>query len=138
LAQAWTWAIGMAIFSNAMHTLGLLGAPRRTPLGEAPYVPEEWGGRLAQVSIGGTILLVSLIIYLIVMIRTATGPKVDVTEVPEVPVAESLRSPQFTPAWLDRFGPWLIGAGLLIAIAYGPQLVSQIGGSAFNAPGFAP
>jgi cytochrome c oxidase subunit 1 len=128
----------MAIFSNAMHTLGLLGAPRRTPLGEAPYVPEEWGPRLAQVSIGGTILLVSLIIYLVVMIRTAAGPKADPAEVPEVPVAESLRSPQLTPAWLDRFRPWLIGTGLLILIAYGPQLVSQIAGSVLNAPGFAP
>jgi cytochrome c oxidase subunit 1 len=138
LAQAWTWAIGMAVFSNAMHTLGLLGAPRRTPLGEAPYIPEEWGPRLAQMSIGGTILLVSLIIYLVVMIRTISGPKADPAEVPEVPVAESLRSPQLTPAWLDRFSPWLIGTGLLILIAYGPQLVAQITGSALNAPGFAP
>jgi hypothetical protein len=55
-----------------------------------------------------------------------------------VPVAESLRSPQLTPAWLDRFSPWLIGTGLLILIAYGPQLVAQITGSALNAPGFAP
>jgi cytochrome c oxidase subunit 1 len=42
VVQAWLWFIGMLIFSNAMHVVGLLGAPRRTPLGLAPYIPEEW------------------------------------------------------------------------------------------------
>ena len=53
LAQGWIWFIGMMIFSNAMHTLGLLGAPRRTPLGVAPYVPANWEPRLLQTAIGG-------------------------------------------------------------------------------------
>ncbi|NND02148.1 MAG: cytochrome C oxidase subunit I, partial [Acidimicrobiia bacterium] len=52
----WTWFIGMLVFSNAMHVLGLLGAPRRTALGEAPYVPEEWSGHLFRMSVGGAIL----------------------------------------------------------------------------------
>jgi heme/copper-type cytochrome/quinol oxidase subunit 1 len=47
------WFVGMIVFSNAMHMLGLLGAPRRTPLGEALYVPDEWDGHLLRVSIGG-------------------------------------------------------------------------------------
>ncbi len=135
LAQAWTWFVGMVIFSNAMHMLGLLGAPRRTPLGEAPYVPEEWNGHLLRVSIGGTILLVSVILYLIVMWKTFRGPKVAAADVPEVPIAEALRSPQLTPVWLDRFKPWLIVAGLLVLLAYGPQLVDQIGNMNLNAPG---
>ena len=63
LAQAWTWFVGMIIFSNAMHVLGLLGAPRRTPLGDATYVPEEWNGHLLRTSIGGAILLVSVMMY---------------------------------------------------------------------------
>jgi cytochrome c oxidase subunit 1 len=53
--QTWLWFVGMLIFSNAMHVLGLLGAPRRTPLGEAPYIPEEWSGHLLRTSIGGAI-----------------------------------------------------------------------------------
>jgi cytochrome c oxidase subunit 1 len=128
----------MAIFSNGMHTLGLLGAPRRTPLGEAPYVPDEWGTRLAQTSIGGAILLVSLILYLVVIVRTATGRPAPAAEVPEPPVAESIRSPQLTPAWLDRFRPWLIAAGVLILVAYGPQLYSQISQIQLNTPGVSP
>ncbi len=134
-AQVWTWFGGMVIFSNAMHVLGLLGAPRRTPLGDAAYVPEEWNGHLLRTSIGGGILLISITLYGIVMIRTVLGPKVAPEEVPEVPIAESVRHPQLTPLWLDRFKPWLVGAGLLLVIAYGPQLVDQIYHMNLNAPG---
>ncbi len=136
--QVWTWFVGMIIFSNAMHVLGLLGAPRRTPLGDAPYVPEEWSGHLLRTSIGGTILLVSVLIYGWVMYKTARGPKVAPEDVPEIPIAESLRDPQLTPVWLDRFKPWLIAAGVLIVVAYGPQLWDQITGMQLNAPGWTP
>ncbi len=135
LVQAWTWFVGMIIFSNAMHVLGLLGAPRRTPLGEAPYTPEAWDGHLLRTSIGGAILLVSAVLYGYIMLRTALGEKLEPEEVPEVPIAQSIRSPQLTPVWLDRFKPWLIGAGLLLLIAYGPQLVDQILNMNLNAPG---
>ena len=38
-------------------------------------------------------------------------------------MAESLRHPQMTPVWLDRFRPWILIATIaLIVVAYGPQL----------------
>ena len=136
LIQVWTWFVGMVIFSNAMHVLGLLGAPRRTPLGDAPYVPEAWDGHLLRASLGGAVLLVSVILYGVVMVRTATrGPKLAPEDVPEVPIAESMRHPQLTPTWLDNFRPWLIVAGLLLVVSYGPQLVDQIVNMNLNAPG---
>ncbi|MFV0526681.1 MAG: b(o/a)3-type cytochrome-c oxidase subunit 1 [Acidimicrobiales bacterium] len=135
VAQAWIWFVGMIIFSNAMHVLGLLGAPRRTPLGDATYVPEAWNGHLMRVSIGGAILLVSVIMYGLIMYKTVRGKVVAENEVPQVPIAESLRSPQLTPLWLDRFKPWLIAAALLLVIAYGPQLIHQIGNMNLNSPG---
>ncbi|NNK91683.1 MAG: b(o/a)3-type cytochrome-c oxidase subunit 1 [Acidimicrobiia bacterium] len=138
LVQAWTWFVGMIIFSNAMHVLGLLGAPRRTPLGSAPYVPEEWSGHLLRVSIGGGILFISVILYVVVMWKTARGPKAAPEDVPEIPVAESIRDPQKTPAWLDSWRPWLIATVALILVAYGPQLVDQIFNIQLNAPGFKP
>ena len=125
----------MIIFSNAMHMLGLLGAPRRTALGDAPYVPESWDGHLLRTSIGGAILLVAVITYVVVIVQTVRSPKVDRELVPTVPVAESLRDPQLTPDWLDRFRPWLIAAGVLLALSYGPQLVDQIFDMRLNAPG---
>ena len=138
LFQAWSWFVGMVIFSNAMHMLGLLGAPRRTALGDALYVPESWDGHLLRVSIGGAILLVSVITYVVIIVRTVMGKPVPADEVPQVPIAESLHDAQNTPAWLDRFKPWLIGAAALLLIAYGPQLVDQIVNMNLNAPGFKP
>ena len=134
LFQAWTWFVGMIIFSNAMHMLGLLGAPRRTPLGEAPYVPDSWDGHILRASVGGAILLVSVFAFVIVVVKTVTGPRIAPEHVPAVPVAESIRDPRLTPDWLDRFKPWLIGAAVLLIVAYGPQLVDQILNMNLNSP----
>ena len=53
-----------------------------------------------------------------------------------IPVAEALQDPQLTPRWLDRWVPWLIGAIVLILIAYGPQLIAQISNISLTSPGF--
>ncbi len=137
LAQAWLWFIGMIVFSNSLHILGLLGAPRRTPLNAAPYIPPEWNSRLLQAGLGGAILFVSAILYLVVIIATVTS-KVKVTASEQVvpPVAEALQDPATSPAWLDRWTPWLVGMAVLIVIAYGPQLYEQISNIALNSPGF--
>jgi cytochrome c oxidase subunit I len=135
MIQTWVWFVGMIIFSNSMHVLGLLGAPRRVPLGLAPYVPAEWNSRLIQVGIGGAILFVSGFIYLLVMLKTALNKETVETEV-EVPVAESMHDPAQSPAWLDRWAPWIYGTIALIVVVYGPQLVEQISNISLNAPGF--
>jgi cytochrome c oxidase subunit 1 len=138
-ATNWIWFVGMLIFSNAMHVLGLLGAPRRTPLGEAPYVPEEWNGHLFRMSVGGAILLVGVVLFVLIAARTAFQRKrLAEGEYIEFPMAESIRDPQLTPAWLDRFKPWLIGTIVLIIVAYGPQLIEQISNAAYNSPPIAP
>jgi cytochrome c oxidase subunit 1 len=126
LAQVWTWFVGMAIFSNGMHQLGLQGAPRRTDLAAAPYVPDDWSNARMRVGIGGAILLVSLILYVAVMLRTVRSKVVAPELVPAIPVAEALHGDGPVPWWLDSFKPWLIATGLLIVVAYGPQLVSLI------------
>lgn len=135
--QTWVWFIGMIIFSNAMHILGLLGAPRRTPLGSAPYVPTEWNSRLFQVGVGGGILFVSAILYFTVIIATAFG-KQKAETVEQIPVAEAIQDPSLTPEWLDRWAPWLYGAIALIIIAYGPVLFEMIKNIALTSPGFKP
>jgi cytochrome c oxidase subunit 1 len=135
VVQTWVWFVGMLIFSNALHVVGLLGAPRRTPLGQAPYIPEEWTGHLLRVSIGGAILFVSGFMYVFTMIRTARGVKAEEGEQVEVPVAESIHDPQETPAWLDRWLPWVIATIALLIVAYGPSLIEQISNIQLNAPG---
>jgi cytochrome c oxidase subunit 1 len=133
--QAWIWFIGMIVFSSAMHQVGLMGAPRRVPLGLAPYVPAEWKSRLFFVGIGGAILFISGAMYLAVMLMTALNKEKVEKEV-EVPVAESAQDVSLTPVWLDRFAPWLYGALALVVVMYGPQLFELIRNISLTSPGF--
>lgn len=133
--QAWLWFVGMLIFSNGMHTLGLLGAPRRTPLGIAPYIPDAWNGRLLQNAFGGTILLVAAYLYIVILAVTAFSKNGEKATT-QIPVAESIQDPAASPAWLDKWMPWLIATILLIVVAYGPQLVAQISSIQLTSPGF--
>jgi cytochrome c oxidase subunit I len=130
----WVWFVGMIIFSNAMHVVGLLGAPRRTPLGLAPYIPEEWNGHLLRIGIGGSIMFIGATLYFIVVARTAWSKKSEPADI-EIPVAEAVHDPQQTPEWLDKWVPWLVATIALIIIAYGPQLWEQISNISLNSPG---
>lgn len=137
VAQSWIWFIGMIIFSNAMHVVGLLGAPRRTPLGSAPYVPEEWGSHLFRVGVGGAILFVGVVLYVLIMVRTALSQdRLGHDETVEVPVADALHDPASTPEFLDRWRPWLIGTIALVWIGYAPQLLHLVLNMQLTSPGF--
>ncbi len=123
--QVWLYAIGMAIFSQAMHALGLLGAPRRTPLGNAPYIPPEWQGLLLRELIGGILLVTGGTLFIVIAAYFAFAkPKERVTVEP--PVAEALQDPQLTPAWLDTWRPWVVGAVFLVLLAYTPVLLDLV------------
>jgi hypothetical protein len=106
-------------------------------LGIAPYVPEEWSGHLLRVGIGGAILGISGLMYITTMIATAISKKlIDPDDEVQVPVADAVYDPQDTPDWLDKWLPWLIATIALIIIAYGPQLIDQIGNIQLTSPGF--
>ncbi|MCX6067299.1 MAG: b(o/a)3-type cytochrome-c oxidase subunit 1 [Chloroflexi bacterium] len=135
LWQAWTWFVGMTIFSRGMHWIGLLGAPRRTMLGVAiqNYGSGAWRVPTLFVGIGGLILLVSGTLFFTVMIMTAFFSK-EKAEV-DMPIAEAAH-PEAIPAWLNNWQPWLIGTIVLILIAYGPMLIELISQAQFTSPGF--
>ncbi len=139
LASSWIYFVGMLVFSNAMHTVGLLGAPRRVPLGSAPYVPDEWVGHLWRVGAGGTLMYIGLVLYVVVIVVTALRKeRFAEGEWIEVPVAESIRDAQKTPLWLDSWKPWLTATVLLIFLAYGPQLYEQLTNAQLTSPGYIP
>jgi cytochrome c oxidase subunit 1 len=136
LAQSWLWFFGMILLGNGLHILGLrFGVPRRTMLGAAPYASPEWTPFLIEVAIGGTLLFLSLLAYFINVLGTVFASR-PLSKPVEMPVAEAVTEPQRTPAWLDRWVPWLAGAAVLIVLAYGPMLVQLIGQAQLTSPGF--
>jgi cytochrome c oxidase subunit 1 len=135
LWQAWIWFVGMGIFSNGMHRLGLDGAPRRTMLGVAMenYGNETWTIPLIMVGVGGQILLISGILFFTNMVMTAYFSK-EKAEV-EMPVAKPYHA-EATPVWLNNWQPWLVGTVVLVLVAYGPMLFQLISQAQFTSPGF--
>jgi cytochrome c oxidase subunit 1 len=133
LAQAWLWFIGMGIFSNALHRLGIMGMPRRTMIGASPYLQPAWEGILPLVGIGGAILFLSAVLYFANIVLTLGLSQAPAPDVPAF--AESLSGPEHAPAILDRWRPWLALAAVLIVIAYGPILIQIVAKTTFNAPG---
>src|SRR5262249_17782179 len=133
LAQAWLWFGGMLVFSNALHRLGLMGAPRRTMLGAAPYVQPEWKLVLPLVGIGGTVLFVSGLLYFLNIALTLWASRAPAPALPGF--SEALSGPEHSPVVLDRWRPWLALAALLIAIAYGPTLLRLATTTPLTTPG---
>ena len=134
LAQVWLWFGGMVVFSHAQHSLGVLGAPRRTMLGAAPYLRPEWKPDLFWTGVGGAILFVSALCYFLNLAPTLAASR---TPAPAMPgFAEALSGAEHAPAILDRWRPWLALAAVLVVIAYGPTLVRLAATTPFNAPGF--
>ncbi len=136
VAQAWTWAIGVVVFSTAMHRLGLLGAPRRTMLGAAieAYGSNDWRIWTILTATGGIIMFVALVMFIAVVVMTAFRSKERV-EV-QMPVAEAYEQPLAIPAWLSNWRPWLAATIVLVLLSYGPILVQMIANVQLVSPGF--
>lgn len=136
LVQVWLWFIGMAIFSNALHRLGLMGMPRRTMIGAAAYLAlqPDWQAVLPFVGLGGTLLFISAVCYFINIIMTVAASRQPAAV--EIPAAEALAGPEEAPRILDRWWPWLAVAGLLILLAYGPTIAEIVSTTPLNAPGY--
>ncbi len=133
LVQVWLWFVGMIVFSNALHRLGLMGMPRRTMIGMASYVMPEWKAVLPLAGIGGTVLFVSALLYFLNLVLTLAVSRQPAPAPPEF--AEALSGPDHAPAILDRWRPWLVLAFVLIVVAYGPVLVQLAISTPFNSPG---
>ncbi|MGQ9482524.1 MAG: b(o/a)3-type cytochrome-c oxidase subunit 1 [Chloroflexus sp.] len=134
VAQAWLWFVGMGLFSHFMHELGLRGMPRRTDIGGAPYVQDEWRFFLFFAMIGGLIMFVSAIFYYLNMIMTLTRGK-KLAEVPDITFARALSGPEDAPKILDRLLVWVTVAAVLILINYLPTIIDILSTATFDIPG---
>ena len=91
--------------------------------------------RQIQTGVGGAILLVSAILYFVVVLKTVLAKRAGRPRYRRSRWPSRCSDPQLTPAWLDRWAPWLVATIVLIIIAYGPQLIAQIGGMQLTSPG---
>jgi len=123
--------------SRGMSWAGLMGVPRRTALGQAPYVLPEWLTAFNWMALGGAILTVSGVLFFTVLIMTALRGQPAAEGEVDVPLAEPLED-EAVPTYLDRFRPWVIGAAVLVLLAYGPAVVQLVSVANPVSPGFRP
>lgn len=139
LTQVVTWFVGMTFMANAMHRGGLASIPRRTAEPQYEYFDFEPAlGSVAeldmQVVIGGTLLFISVVLFLIVIIGTILQD-VDLPSIPANAYAEPLSGPEDSPKVLDNIKLWFGLAVLLVIIAYTLPLAAIIDRGGLFGPG---
>lgn len=136
--QPYLWFVGMLIFSTVNHVTGLLGMPRRVydaSYGGEPitHTWQDWTGLSA---LGGSILFVSAMSFVLVLIVSAlgNGPRAERS----FEYAESLEPSNTRTMW-DRLGLWSLVAAILVILAYGWPIwdllrLERFGSSGFRVP----
>lgn len=115
--QTWIWTVGMVLMSGAMHTVGLLGSPRRTSY--TTYGDNAtalgWDPYLMFLAVGGTLLIIGVILQVYAVINMMFfAPKGET----EFPIAEPEEDGSTTPYWTERWGLWIVVMLLVVAMAY--------------------
>jgi cytochrome c oxidase subunit 1 len=131
-AQPFIWFIGMVLMSNAMHRAGLAGVPRRTAEPEYNAVNAvfdtvlgSYGEMRVQIAIGGTLLFVSLVMFLVVMAGTLMGRKGGQLDVNGA-IPDPLSGAKNSPRVLDNLKLWLLIAIALVVVTYGLPLFEML------------
>ena len=129
------WSIGMSIMSGAMHIAGLLGAPRRSSYstyGESAQAIDWIPYQIAQ-AIGGTILFIGIILYIIVFIQLAFfAPKGN----EEFPVGEASHADETAPLIFENWKLWIGITAALILFAYTIPFIDIIQNAPPGSKGF--
>jgi cytochrome c oxidase subunit I len=135
LASSWIYSVGLLIFAHGMISAGLKGMPRRTFMAQTPYVSESWRIDGLITAFGGTMMFVGIMLFFVVVGMTLIAGRRG-EQPKDIPFSEVLAQPA-TTGWalrLDNIGLWLAVAVLLVALAYGPFLLSYT--PSWVSPGF--
>lgn len=134
--QPYLWFLGMVFFSTAYHIAGLRGLPRRVYSGAlSGEYGADWRGLTTMGAIGGIILFVSALIFVVVVAATWTAGRRE--EAPPLEFAIPLRPVTAAGVW-DRFGVWSVVAVVLVALAYAYPILHLLSHPRFGSPGFQP
>ena len=133
IIQTILWTVGMLFMSGAMHTVGLLGSPRRTSY--TTYGDNatalSWDPYLLLLAVGGTILIIAaiLMVYIVfhLMFRAPKGET-------EFPIGEPEDDASPTPKWTERWGLWIVLMLVVVSMGYVIPLTELI----MNAPPGSP
>jgi cytochrome c oxidase subunit 1 len=133
IIQTVVWTIGMVFMSGSMHTVGLLGSPRRTSY--STYGDHatalSWDPYLLLVAVGGTFLIIGVLIQVYAVFNMMFfAPKGDT----QFPIAEEEENASKSPYWTERWGLWIVLMLLLVSMAYVIPVVDMI----VNAPPGSP
>ncbi|ETI70732.1 cbb3-type cytochrome c oxidase subunit I [Neobacillus vireti] len=131
--QTIIWTVGMVIMSGAMHTVGLLGSPRRTSY--TTYGDNAtalgWNPYLLLLAVGGTLLIIGVLLQVYAVINMMFfAPKGET----EFPIAEEEEGASKTPYWTERWGLWIVIMLIFVGMAYVIPLTEFI----VNAPPGSP
>jgi cytochrome c oxidase subunit 1 len=140
LAQPYVWFVGMTLMSNALHRAGLAGIPRRVAEPEyrtVTYDPPfgtvsemQW-----QVALGGTILFISLVFFLVVIVASWRGG--EASDAIDDTIPAPLSGPEHSPKILDNMKLWIGIAIVLVLLAYTLPLADMVMDGLFS-PGAPP
>lgn len=137
--QPYLWFLGMLLFAFVNHITGLMGMPRRVFSGTFLGAPaaKQWEQLTYVSGIGGVVLMISSVFFLLVVLGTLAGGK-KLEKPLEIEFAEPIDSPpEKTNLW-DRFGVWTTVAVVLIVLAYAYPLYDLFSMPRFGSPGFKP
>ncbi|HLR53011.1 MAG TPA: cbb3-type cytochrome c oxidase subunit I [Candidatus Avamphibacillus sp.] len=133
IVQTIVWTVGMLFMSGAMHTVGLFGSPRRTSYttyGDSA-VAASWDPYLIFLAIGGTLLIIGVVLMVYIAFYLMFKAPKGYTE---FPIGEPEDNASATPMWTERWGLWIVLMLAVVAMGYVIPLVDLI----VNAPPGSP
>ncbi|SFK72839.1 cytochrome c oxidase subunit 1 [Paenibacillus sp. 1_12] len=133
IAQTITWLIGMFFMSSSMHTVGLLGSPRRTAFTTYQDHPDAilWMPYHVVMAIGGTILFIGVLMIIMNVILLLRAPK----GYTEYPIGEVAETAEPTPAIFEKWSIWVVILVVLILVAYTVPVMELLNNPGVGAKG---
>lgn len=124
LIQTVLWLVGMVFMSGSMHTVGLLGSPRRTAYTTYGDHPDSvlWMPYYVAMAVGGTILFAGVLLMMVNVVRLLRAP----TGSTEFPVAEPAEGAAPAPRLFERWGVWMAVVVALILAAYAVPVMDMV------------
>ncbi|ARF17820.1 cytochrome C [Sporosarcina sp. P3] len=133
--QTLIWTIGMVFMAGGMHTVGLLGAPRRTSYttyGDSATAA-SWDPYLLLLAVGGVLLTIGLVLIVYIVFNLMFFAPKGTTE---FPIAQGEDNASETPKWTERWSVWIIIMLFIVAFGYVFPLVDMIQNAPPGSPPF--